>query len=66
MFAVAALASCIDEHDGECNLRDYSDLRRIDMAADPDLDPRSHGRSDNGQDDPTAEPDHRDSDPATL
>ena len=29
-LASFALAACVDEHDGECNVRDYSEVRRID------------------------------------
>lgn len=45
-LASFALAACVDEHDGECNVRDYSDVRRIDSPAysDSDSDLGSAGR----------------------
>lgn len=45
-LASSALAACVDEHDGECNVRDYSDVRRIDAPAysDSDSDLGSAGR----------------------
>lgn len=45
-LALSALAACVDEHDGECNVRDYSDVRRIDSPAysDSDSDLGSAGR----------------------
>lgn len=43
-LASSALAACVDEHDGECNVRDYSDVRRIDSYSDSDSDLGSAGR----------------------
>ncbi len=45
-LASSAFAACVDEHDGECNVRDYSDVRRIDAPAysDSDSDLGSAGR----------------------
>lgn len=45
-LASSALAACVDEHDGECNVRDYSDVRRIDVPdySDSDSDLGSAGR----------------------
>ncbi len=45
-LASLALTACVDENDGECNVRDYSDVRRVDMPADyaSDSDLGSEGR----------------------
>ncbi len=48
-LASFALAACVDEHDGECNVRDYSDIRRIDMSDDSDADSGSVGRDEVSQ-----------------
>jgi len=39
-----ALTACVDEHDGECNPRDYQDMQRSDLSDTDDAGSGSAGR----------------------
>lgn len=42
--ATIPLTACIDDPDGECNTRDYSDVRRLDLSPDSASASGSEGR----------------------
>lgn len=48
-LASFALAACVDEHDGECNVRDYSEVWRINTPDGSDADSGSVGRDEASQ-----------------
>ncbi|MCM1532935.1 MAG: hypothetical protein NC114_11805 [Ruminococcus flavefaciens] len=63
--ATIPLTACVDDPDGECNTRDYSEVRRLDLSPDATSASGSEGRDEqNAPAESEAEPAQTDHDPA--